>query len=129
MARLATSDGTKTIVETTRIFKSERDVKVCPKPVRRALTEQVLRAVKKVKKLEISQMSKSARLQWALIHKNWTIEDWNSIVWSDEIKIYRLNSDGIRYAQSRDLEKNPAGMIEETLKFEGGNVILWHCMS
>ncbi|KAI0997422.1 hypothetical protein K3495_g10765 [Podosphaera aphanis] len=65
----------------------------------------------------------------ALEHESWTIEDWKRVIWSDETKINRLNSDGIKYAWSRNPSSYPAEVVEETLKFGGGSVMIWGYMS
>lgn len=73
-------------------------------------------------------MNKSARLQWALIHKICNIVDWSSVILPDEVKIYRLNSAGIRHDGSRYPKKYPAEVVE-ALKFGSANVIIWDCLS
>lgn len=129
LARLVANGGTKTAVEATKIINLEREDKVSPCTVRLALREQGLRAIKRVKKPMLSKAHKRARLHWALEHESWTIEDWKRVIWSDETKINRLNSDGIKYAWSRYPSSYPAEVVEETLKFGGGSVMIWGCMS
>ena len=82
-----------------------------------------------MKKPKLSKVHKRARLQWALEHENWTLEDWKKVIWSDETKINRLNSDGIKYAWSKSPSDYPAEVVEETLKFGGGSGMIWGCMS
>ena len=36
-------------------------------------------------------------LKFAKYHENWTVEDWKRILWSDEMKINRIGSDGRAY--------------------------------
>jgi hypothetical protein len=38
-----------------------------------------------------------ACLNFARYYKNWTVEDWKRILWSDETKINRIGSDGKIY--------------------------------
>jgi len=33
-----------------------------------------------------------AHLKFAIAHKDWTIEDWKKVIWSDETKINHLDS-------------------------------------
>jgi len=33
-------------------------------------------------------------MEFAIRHKDWTVDDWRKVVWSDETKINRLGSDG-----------------------------------
>ena len=43
----------------------------------------------------LSKSHKFKLLSWANEHKNWTIEDWKKVLWSDETKINLFGSDGI----------------------------------
>ena len=45
--------------------------------------EGYIRAISR-KKPPLSQKTKDARLLWAKEHLNWTQEQWDSILWSDE---------------------------------------------
>ena len=49
------------------------------------------------------------------------------VVWSDETKINCLGSDGRKWAWKRAGEGLSDRLVEGTLKFEGGSVILWGC--
>ena len=51
----------------------------------------------KVKKPYLSEKHKKARLEFAKRHKDWTIEDWKKVIWSDETKINIFGSDGRQY--------------------------------
>lgn len=46
-------------------------------------------------------------------------------IFSDETKIYRINSNDIRYTQGKDLSKVRPEMDEYTLKFGGRNLLMW----
>lgn len=129
LARLVANGGTKSAQEASKTLNLERDDKVSPMTVRRALREQGLRAIKKVKKPRLSKSQRAARLKWALEHENWTLDDWKRVIWSDETKINRLNSDGIKYAWSKNPKNYPPEMVEETLKFGGGSLMIWGCMT
>ena len=129
LARMIVRGESKTAVDATKIINSEREDKVSFATVRRALKEQGLKAVKKAKKPRLSSAHRKARLRWAREHENWTIEDWKRVIWSDETKINRINSDGIKYAWSKDSKSSPAVVAEETLKFGGGSIMIWGCMS
>ena len=53
-----------------------------------------MKAVMKKKKPFLSKKHRKARMDFALTHQHWTVEDWKKVVWSDETKINRLGSDG-----------------------------------
>ena len=52
------------------------------------------------------------------------MEDWKRVVWSDETKINRLGSDGKRYVWKQAGEGLSDRLVEGTVKFGGGNLML-----
>ena len=62
-------------------------------------------------------------------HKEWTLEDWKRVVWSDETKINRLGSDGRKWVWKKAGEGLNDRLVEGTLKFGGGRLMMWGCMS
>ena len=50
------------------------------------------------------------------------------MVWSDETKINRLGSDGMKWAWKRNGEGLSDRLAEGTLKFGGGSLMVWGCM-
>ena len=44
-----------------------------------------------------------ARVDFALAYKDWTVDDWKHVIWSDKIKINCIGSDGRRWAWERAL--------------------------
>ncbi|KAI1006691.1 hypothetical protein K3495_g1526 [Podosphaera aphanis] len=75
IARSMVNGGVKTAVEMARLINTEREDKISPVTMRRALKEEELKAFKKKKKPLLSKAHRRARLKWALDHKNWTIDD------------------------------------------------------
>ena len=57
------------------------------------------------------------------------MDDWKKVIWYDETKINRMNSDGIKYAWLADPKNLQSQAVDETLKFGGGSVMVWGCMS
>lgn len=129
ITRLILSGRAKTAVGVSKILNFEREDKVSAETIRRALKGQGLKAIKKKKKPKLSKVHRKARLDWALRHENWTTEDWKRVIWSDETKVNRLNSDGIKCAWVQDKKNLEPKVIEETLKFGGSNLMIWGCMS
>ena len=62
--------------------------------LRNHLKDTGMKAVVKKKRPLLLKRHRKARMDFALAHKDWTIEDWKKVVWSDETKINRLGSDG-----------------------------------
>jgi hypothetical protein len=85
--------------------------------------------VVKKKRPKLSPRHKKARLEFAERHQEWTIEDWKKVIWSDETKINRLGSDGRKYTWKEKGEGLSDRLVEGTIKFGGGNLMMWGCMT
>ena len=57
------------------------------------------------------------------------MEDWKKVIWSDEAKINHLGSDGCKWALKRAGKGFNDRLVEGTLKFEGGSLMMWGCMT
>ena len=68
-------------------------------------------------------------MDFALAHKDWTLEDWKRIISSDETKINRLGSDRRKYTWKEEGEGLSDRLVEGTVKFGGGNLMMWGCMT
>jgi hypothetical protein len=83
--------------------------------VRRKLKEAGLKAVVKKKRPILSQRHRKERLDFAVAHQHWTVEDWKRVVWSDETKVNRLGSDGKKWAWKKAGEGLSNRLVEGTL--------------
>jgi len=113
------------------VTKALRDVtnqSISPQTVRRNLREIGLRLVVKRKRPFLTARHRRERLQWAERCKEYTLEDWKRIVWSDETKINCLGSDGRKWVWKEVGEPLSDRLVESTVKFGGGNVMMWGCM-
>ena len=67
-----------------------------------------MKAVVEAKKPILTKRHRNETLDFALAYQDWTVEDWKTVVWSDETKINRL--------------------VRETAKFGGRSLMMWGCM-
>ncbi|KAG1608879.1 hypothetical protein G6F45_013500 [Rhizopus arrhizus] len=77
----------------------------------------------------LSEVNRRKRLDWALNHVDWTIEDWKRVIWSDETKVNRFGSDGKLYAWKQPNEKLKRRHVKQTVKHGGGSLMVWSCIS
>jgi hypothetical protein len=57
------------------------------------------------------------------------VEDWKRVIWSDETKINRLGSDGRKWVWKKPGEGLSDRLVEGTVKFGGGSLMMWGCMT
>jgi hypothetical protein len=72
---------------------------------------------------------KKKRLAWAQAHKDWTVENWKSVVFSDESKFNRIGSDGRDFCWRRPGEEFDPRFTKKTVKHGGGSVMVWGCLT
>ena len=73
---------------------NEGTKKVSPRTIRRELKNMHLRKCKSTKKLLVSATNRKKRLEFARNHRNWTVEQWKKVVWSDESRFTLFQNDG-----------------------------------
>jgi transposase len=129
VVRMITSGKADNPVQAANELKNTTEVEVRHYTVRRALKEAWLKAVVKKKKPRLLPRHIRQRLEFALRHQHWTIDDWKRVIWSDETKINRLGSDGREWAWRRPGDGLTARDVQGTAKFGGGSLMIWGCMT
>ena len=84
-------------VQATHLINPALSSPISAQTVRNVLKAASLKAVVKKKKPLLSAKHRKKRLDFALKYKDWTVEDWTRVIWSDETKINRIGSDGRMY--------------------------------
>ena len=103
-------------------------IKLAPTTLRKALLFSHFRARKIIKKPLLEPRHKKARLQFALDHRDWTVDDWRKVIWSDETKINRLGSDGTQHCWIKGAGFS-SKLVRPTMKYGGGSIMVWGCMT
>ena len=115
-------------VQVTKSLQDVTNQTLSSQTVRRTLRKAGLRPVVKKKRPLLKAVHRRERLQWAERHQEYTLEDWKRVVWSDETKINCLGSDGRKWVWKEAGEGLTDRQVEGTVKFGGGNLMMWGCM-
>ena len=116
-------------MQIARTLSSITNQPISAQTIRRCLKTVGLKAVTKKKMPLLSSRHRKERMDFAVAHKDWTVEDWKRVVWSDETKINRLGSDGKKWVWKKQGENRVGDrLVEGTMKFGGGSVMVWGCM-
>ncbi|CEP15350.1 hypothetical protein [Parasitella parasitica] len=79
------------------------------------------------RKPALSERHRLNRLKWCEERVNWTIDQWKSVVWSDESRYTVVGNDGGFRVIRKEGEKYLEQHILETHKFGKGPIMLWGC--
>lgn len=60
-------------------------------------------------------------------YQDWTEDDWKRVIWSDESKINRFQSDGKQYYWRRPHERIQKHHVKQTVKH--GSLMIWGCFT
>lgn len=82
-----------------------------------------------VKKPVLRPINKKKRLQWAQQHRNWTLEQWKNVLWTDESKFEFLGTRRRIYVRRSSTEKMAPQCIMPTVKHGGDFIMVWGCFS
>lgn len=84
LIRQSLQNRKKTALELAAALSEAKGSSVSVYTVRRRLLKAGLKECKARKKPWLSEHNKKNRLEWALKHRDWSVEDWSNILWSDE---------------------------------------------
>ena len=116
-------------VQATQFINSIIPDPISSQTVGRTLKEAGLHSATKKKVPVLKVTHRQQRLKFARDHKNWTVEDWKRVLWSDETKINRIGSDGKVYVWKTRGEPSSDCTTTPTVKHGGGNnLMVWGCM-
>jgi len=127
--RAITSGGSTTATGVVKKLQKEANVSVSRQTVARVLNQSGMFSAEKEEKPRLSAKNIKERLDFARAHKDWTVDDWKRIVWSDETKINRFCSDGRSWCWVRDGESVQERHVKQTMKHGGGSIMVWGCMT
>jgi transposase len=125
---LITSRKAENASQITQILQEITNHSLTSQTTRNHLKKAGMKAVVKAKKPLLTKRHRRERLDFALAHQDWTVEDWKRVVWSDETKINRLGSDGRIWVWKKAGEGLSDRLVKETKKFGGGSLMMWGCM-
>jgi hypothetical protein len=108
-----------TAVDIQKKLKIDDQIDISAETIRRILKKNGLKSKIKCKKPYLSKKHKKKRLMFAKVHKDWTVNDWKKVIWTDESKFMLYGSNGKQYCWKKSNEPLSERHIKLTLKFDG----------
>ena len=121
---LISTQRAENAVQVTKVFTSIINKPLTPSTIHLHLKKAGMKAMVKTKCPLLSARHHKARLDFAHAHKDWTLDDWKWVVWSDETKINCLGLDGRKWVWKMPGEGLSVRLVEGTVKFGGGSIMI-----
>lgn len=107
---------------------SLQDHDVSSTTVWRVLKAAGYNKTKPARKLGLTKNMRQERLNWCLVHKDWTLEDWKNFIWSDKISVVLNHHYGSHQVWKKSGEACARSVIRE--KWKGyTKFMFWGCFS
>ena len=113
----------------TRLANQQMEVNLSARTVRRRLVNMGLRSRVAKAKPMISEANKRQRLEWARRHAAWTPEQWQIVVFSDEVPISLVQISQRRYVRCHASQVNNSAFIRPKIHSGGGRMMFWGSFS
>jgi transposase len=125
IVRKATISRRRTLSDITNLAP----INISKSTTRRVLKEAGLKKYIAAKKPFLTAKHIADRLQWALEHKDWTLEDWIRVIWSDKSKIEIGKDSRVTWVYRRGNEKWKNDCLTTIFKGQRTSIMVWGCFA
>lgn len=105
------------------------NIDISPQTIRNRLKDQGYNGRSPAKKPYLKPIHMKRRLEFARKYQNMPLSFWKKVLWTDESKFNLIQSDGAKKVWRKSDEKYKLSCMRGTVKFGGGNVMVWGSMS
>jgi len=105
------------------------DSEISEKTLRRRRSEAGLESYVAAVKPGLRSVNVAARLEWALRYKNWTVEDWKKVIWSDESSIWIGANPRRQWVIRPQGQRLNPRYVKKSFKSAQVKVMVWGCFT
>jgi transposase len=102
---------------------------ICAATIKKILDKKGIGSYIAVRKPLLSVMDRIKRRNWAKTRLNWTIDDWNKIIFTDESNFEMINRKGRVFVKRLKNEKYLSRFCVPRVQGGGGSLGIWGCFS
>lgn len=120
----------KTLHDAQQFIQQRDGVHVQIETVRTNLRKRRVKAFVEQKRPNLLPHHIHERYQFAKAHKDWTVEEWKKVMFSDESMVSRVGSFGRHYYYSDpEHKKYMPHQVQRTSQGGGGKMMIWGCIT
>lgn len=127
--KLATQNRFISAPDIVKQIETRFGVKICAQTIINRLNEAGFKSRTPRKKPYVTRTHRQKRLEFALKYKDMPMSFWKKVLFSDESKFNLVASDGAQKVWRKQGEAFKLSCMRGTVKFGGGNVMVWGSMS
>lgn len=111
--------------DTARNTQGRTRNRVSPRTIRRRLREAGIRARRPYCGARFTPVHIRNRLQWARLHRQWTLRRWQTVMFTDESKFHVDFNNRRQYVYRRRNERFADACVKERNHFGGASTMVW----
>jgi hypothetical protein len=96
---------------------------VSPRSVYNVLKRHGFKSYKRTVKPGLTKKQRDARLAWCMLYKDWTLEDWKNVIFTDETSVQKGSVRGKRRVWRKESERFHGDVI--TRRWKGFSEFMW----
>jgi len=133
LRRIVRSQRSQTLAQITTQLNDGASRTVSQRTVQRSLHRMGFGSRRPTRVPLLNARHRAARLAWAREHRDWSVEDWKRVAWSDESRFRLMNADGrLRIWRQAHEAMDPTCQVG-TVQGHGGSILVWgvfswHCL-
>ncbi|GBM53193.1 Transposable element Tc1 transposase [Araneus ventricosus] len=129
LSRLVKQNRRQTVAQLTAQYNTGPSVNVSEHTVQRTLLDMGLCSRRPTRVPLLTKRHRQLRLQWAREHRDWTMDEWKRVAWSDESQFRIHHADGrVRVRRMPGELLFPSCTAGHT-QAGGGGIMLWGTFS
>jgi transposase len=127
LERIVKTNRRCSLSDITAKFNEERQNPVSKRTVQHNLHKNNYRRSVAKKKLVIKEVNRKKRLAWCRGKRQWTVDNWKRVIFSDESKIMIGHDERVRIWRKRDEGWRP-DLVQSTTPRAKYDVMIWGCI-
>jgi transposase len=129
LKKIVKKNNKKSAEQIRNKFIEKTNIEVSTKTIRRNLHKMNIFSRIPAQKPLLNDQQRENRLKWCIERKDWTVQKWKTIIWSDESRFTIFKNDGPGRVWRTPGTRYDIENMVLTVKFGGGGIMVWGCFS